>query len=199
MLSELLARLLYLSHPQVAIDPAVPVPDWGLNETGRARVGAWIGAGAFAGVVRVVSSAERKAVETARPIATALGCPAEIRPRTHENDRSATGFLPADAFEATADAFFAAAGVSVFGWERALDAQARIVAETADLLKWDGMGDVLLVGHGAVGTLLLCHLAGWTISRRYDQPAGGGNLWAVERPSGDLIHAWRPTETCAPR
>ena len=27
----------YLSHPQVRIDPAVPVPRWSLSERGRAR------------------------------------------------------------------------------------------------------------------------------------------------------------------
>lgn len=27
----------YLSHPQVQIDPAVPVPEWGLSDAGRAR------------------------------------------------------------------------------------------------------------------------------------------------------------------
>ncbi|MEN3381188.1 MAG: hypothetical protein V7608_1232, partial [Hyphomicrobiales bacterium] len=28
----------YLTHPQVKIDPAVPVPSWGLSAAGRARV-----------------------------------------------------------------------------------------------------------------------------------------------------------------
>ena len=28
----------YLTHPQVLVDASVPVPEWGLSETGRARL-----------------------------------------------------------------------------------------------------------------------------------------------------------------
>ena len=41
----------------------------------------------------------------------------------HENDRSATGYLPPNQFEAMADRFFAEPQASVLGWERAVDAQ----------------------------------------------------------------------------
>ncbi len=139
-----MARLLYLSHPEVRIDPLVPVPEWGLSETGASRVASWDVATLFADVTRVVSSAERKAVETAGPIAATLGLEAEIRPHSHENDRSATGFLPPAEFDATADAFFATPERSVRGWERAVDAQARIRAQTGDLLVWRGAGDILV-------------------------------------------------------
>jgi len=44
-----------------------------------------------------------------------------------ENDRSATGFLARDEFEATVNAFFAYPQDSIRGWEPAVDAQARIV------------------------------------------------------------------------
>ena len=97
-----MARLLYLSHPQVRIDPAQDVPSWSLSPEGAARVEALAARGALAGISRVVSSAEVKALETARPLAASLGCTVEIRPRMHENDRSATGFLPPAEFEAVA-------------------------------------------------------------------------------------------------
>ena len=38
-------------------------------------------------------------------------------------------------------------------------------------------GDRDRVSHGAVGTLLYCHLAGQPIERRWDQPANGGGNW----------------------
>ena len=64
----------------------------------------------------IISSAEVKAVETAMPLAKALGCAHIIRDRMHENDRSATGFLPPDEFEAVADQFFAHPDMSTRGW-----------------------------------------------------------------------------------
>ena len=78
----------------------------------------------------------------------------------YENDRSATGFLESEEFEATAGQFFAHPTKSVRGWETAVRAQVRIVTEVEDALSGiAGDGDILFVGHGAVGTLLYCHYA----------------------------------------
>lgn len=75
--------------------------------------------------------------------------------RRSENDLSATGFLPPRKFERVADAFFAEPTVSVRGWERALDAQRRIVAEVQAIDGSDTTrGTVAIVSHGAVGALL---------------------------------------------
>lgn len=188
-------KFLYLTHPQVRIDPGVPVPDWGLSETGLARAQLAAAAPVFANLVKVFSSGERKAVETARIIADARGLPVTILPATHENDRSATGFLPPDEFEAVADAFFARPEESIRGWERASDAQHRIVSEATPLLETAMReGDILMVGHGAVGTLLYCQLSGKLISRDHDQPAGGGHLFAYDPASRRTLCAWTPIE-----
>lgn len=180
----------YLTHPQVRIDPLIKVPDWGLNEIGRARAEALARSGKLAGTSLIVSSGERKAVETADILQGPLGAAAVIRERMHENDRSATGFLPADTFEEAVDHFFAHPTESFRGWERAADAQARVVAETEDALATAPIGDILLVGHGAVGTLLLCALSGLPISRSHDQPFGGGNIFTFDRATRIVQHRW---------
>src|SRR4051812_16866717 len=124
-------RALYLTHPQVQIDPDVPVPQWGLSELGRTRAQAFVARGLLPPGARVFSSDERKALELAAIIG---GADVTADPQMGENDRSATGFLPSDKFEATADRFFAAPLESVDGWERAIDAQTRIVAAVAAAL-----------------------------------------------------------------
>ena len=194
MIPPMPALVRYLTHPQVQIDPAVPVPAWGLSATGRDRVQALIRAGWLAGTTKVVSSAESKAIETGEPIAAALGADFAIRAAMHENDRAATGFLPPEEFERTADAFFAQPHESVRGWERAADAQARIVREAESVLEGASEGDILFVGHGAVGTLLFCHYAGLPISRTHDQPGGGGNYFTMTKADRKVFHAWRPME-----
>jgi broad specificity phosphatase PhoE len=187
----------YLSHPQVKIDPAVPVPDWGLSPFGLARTEAFARSPLLRSTRRIVASAERKAVETARTIAGPLGLTVEIREAMHENDRSATGYLPPPEFELMADAFFAAPSESVRGWERAVDAQARIVREVEAVLADRNDNDILLVGHGGVGTLLLCHLLTQPITRIRDQPAGGGNLFTFDAGQRIVVHAWRSMEEAA--
>jgi len=188
-------RMLYLTHPEVTIDPAIAAPLWGLSPRGDARARAAAGAPWLARVTRIVASAERKAVDCARLFSAPRRLGVEIRADMGENDRSATGFLPPAEFEQVADAFFAEPQTSVRGWERAIDAQARILRAFVEVTTGSAHGgDLLLVGHGAVGTLLMCHLAGWPIARAHDQKGGGGNVFAFDLTGRRMIHAWKPME-----
>ncbi|MCO5126674.1 MAG: phosphoglycerate mutase family protein [Rhodobacteraceae bacterium] len=190
--------LRYLTHPEVAIDPAVPVPDWGLSDRGRARVLALAARGWPAGTGRIASSAERKAAETAGILAAALGLQVEHRPAQGEIDRSATGYVPHERHEALADRFFADPDQSAEGWETARAAGARVLADLEALLARHGAGrgagDLLVVGHGGVGTLLYCHFAGLPPARRHDQPAGGGCVFALDLATRRPSHGWRRAE-----
>lgn len=190
-----MALLRYLSHPQVQVDPAVPVPQWSLSPTGRARVQQLTSAPWLRDVGRILSSPETKAAETASILADHLGLAVEVRSGTGEIDRSATGFVPAGRHEALADACFADPERSAGGWERAIDAQARIATALADVLAppVDEPHDVLVVGHGGVGTLLYCQLAGLAIDRRHDQP-NQGNHWSYDRVLRQVVHPWRPLD-----
>ncbi len=192
---------LYITHPQVSIDPAVPVPQWGLSERGAER-SREAGRLPWALALRhIVCSAETKAVETARILAETSGAEIEIVEEMHENDRSSTGFLTPPEFEKAADWFFAHPQESFRGWERAIDAQARIVnAVRAILDLHDTQRPIAFVGHGGVGTLLKCHIEGRRISRSEDQPPGGGNLFRFSIADFSLAAAspacdWTAMET----
>ena len=184
----------FLTHPEVHVDPSTPVEEWGLSDVGRARAGALRDGPWLEHVSSVWSSTETKAVETADLIAG--NRPRRTHPGLGENDRSATGFLPPAEFETVADAFFAHPEMSARGWARAVDEQARIVAAVDDVLAdaRSGSGDVVVVAHGAVGTLLRCHLTGSPISRAHDQP-GQGHWFTFDRDSRQVHEAaWRPLE-----
>lgn len=186
----------YLTHPQVAIDPVTEITRWSLNAVGVARVvGLAQDLGRLRNTRHVFSSNETKELETAAPLAAALGLSPVIRPGMHENDRSATGFLPPDEFERVADAFFANPTVSVRGWETAADALRRVMGEVSACLADAPDGDVLIVGHGAVGTLLYCILTGHPIDRRFDQGPNGGGCWfEYETDHPCPRHGWQPME-----
>ena len=184
----------YLTHPQLKIEPAVPVPSGGLSDVGRIRTEALANAGWLSKTTQIISSGERKAIETAAIIAGQLKVTVEVRDAMHENDRSTTGFLAPDEFETVADQFFAHPLVSIRGWERAIDAQLRIVREVERVLARNRSGDVLFVGHGAVGTLLFCHYSGLAIDRTHDQPGGGGHCFTLVRDGRRVLHPWRRME-----
>jgi hypothetical protein len=74
---------------------------------------------------------------------------------------------------------------------RALDAQARILSAVQDIVAQHPGGDLAIVTHGAVGTLLYCHLQGVAIDRVHDQP-GQGHFWTANLASLLPDHGWRP-------
>lgn len=188
----------YITHPQVVIDPTLEIGRWSLSDIGLARVTALAKSGVLRGTKTVISSAEVKAIETARPLAHSLGCDAIIRPDMNENDRSATGYFPSGAFEAAADQFFAFPTSSYKGWETATAAQTRIVTAFFDAVGSAAKGDILCVGHGAVGTLLYCHLARVPISRIYDQPPGGGSFFELDNIGSKPKTGWAMIEALPP-
>lgn len=183
----------YVTHPDVVIDPAVPVPEWPLSARGRARMQAALAAPWVAGIGAVHCSTERKAIDGTEMLAGHLGIGFATHADLGENDRSATGFLPGAEFEATADLFFARPEQSIRGWERAIDAQARVVAAVARVLALPRpAGDVAIVAHGGVGALLLCHLLGEGISRVRDQPPGrGGFRFTFVAESLRVVELWQ--------
>lgn len=186
----------FVTHPNVVVSADVPVPRWPLSALGRDRMRAGLGLPWLAEVSAIYCSTERKAVDGAEIWAEALGLSPVQVPELGENDRSATGFLPPPEFERVADAFFASPERSVRGWERACDAQARIVSAVSRLMRADASaGAVVVVSHGAVGTLLWCHLRGESISRRWDQPAnGGGNYFQFTLDPPSAAQGWRPID-----
>ena len=190
-----MALALYITHPQIRLDPAIPIPSWGLSDIGRARAGLAASRPWAKSIGRIISSDETKAVETAEFFAKSAGIDFEVVEGMGENDRSSTGFLPPNAFEQAADWFFAHPEESFKGWERACDAQSRIIAAVEGVLaKHDPNVPIAFVGHGGVGTLLKCHLAGRPISRDEDQPAGGGNLIAFDLAERRLTCDWTRME-----
>ena len=186
-----MSKLYFITHPEVAVDPGVPVERWHLSDVGIARMRSFASSPVMSSVRAVWASRETKAIEAAGILAGALGLGVRVQAALGENDRSATGFLPPAEFEQVADRFFAEPHVSVRGWERAVDAQARIRKAVHGIVAEHRDGDLAIVAHGAVGTLLYCALSGDPISRSFDQPFQG-HFWAAALPDLALNHGWRP-------
>ena len=185
----------FITHPEVQLDPAVPVPQWSLSDRGRARMRSALQQPWIASLTSLYCSTEPKATEGAEILAHHLALPVHQKADLGENDRSATGFLRPPEFEQVVDCFFAEPQTSVRGWETAQSAQRRIVRTVAEVLKDALPGNVAIIAHGAVGTLLLCHYAGYPIARRYDQPGtGGGNYFVFEAVSKRITQAWKPID-----
>ncbi len=192
--------LFFVTHPEVVIDPALPVPMWPLSPHGRARMKAAVGRAWTREIGCIVASLEQKAIDAAGILAAGLGLGFTTLATLGENDRSATGYLPRAEFEQVADAFFAHPQRSIRGWERAVDAQRRIADAFETVLALAPPDhDAAIISHGAVGALLLCHLERIPIRRGEEQPAGvagraGGFYYAIDRRTRLLRHGWMPID-----
>ncbi len=168
----------------------MPVPRWPLSELGKQRMRAGLAQPWVREVSAIYCSSEQKAIDGAGILAQYLSLGFSTIEDLGENDRSATGFLPPDEFERIADQFFAVPEKSVRGWERAVDAQSRIVRAVEKIAQENAHGAIAIVSHGAVGTLLYCHLAGEPIARRWDQPPNGGGNYYRFTLSPRAAHSW---------
>ena len=181
----------FISHPEVVVRPDVPVTQWELSPRGLARLERMLEQPWVPSIGLIFSSAERKAVIAAEGLSRARGLTPIVLPELGEMDRSSTGVLPPDEFNRVADEFFANPTESVRGWERAVDAQARIVAAVQQAVRSaPGDANTAIVSHGGVGALLKCHLRRVPIHRREDQPSQG-HYFVFEVPSCNLCRDWR--------
>jgi len=187
-----MSTLYFITHPNVAIDPDVPVPEWSLSEVGTKRMHEMLSLEWVSSIQKIYSSTEKKATDGAQILGDKLGLLYTEIEALGENDRSATGYLPAAEFESIADQFFAVPTESVRGWETAQDAQTRIVQAVQSIIEVENDdAPTAIISHGAVGTLLLSHLNNWPISREHDQPAnGGGNYFSFDTKTFEVHHGW---------
>ncbi|WP_247881945.1 histidine phosphatase family protein [Brucella intermedia] len=167
------AKIYFISHPEVIVDPAKPVPSWNLSERGIERMRSFAARPELQSIRSIWSSTETKAIEAAEILAGVLRIVPSTDDRFSEIDRSSTGFLPPDQHEKVADQFFSAPDKSTRGWERAIDVQYRIMQGFKCVERLSASHDTAIIGHGGSGTILLCYLAGLPIGRQYDHAPSG--------------------------
>jgi broad specificity phosphatase PhoE len=160
---------LFITHPEVVVDPDIPVTRWRLSDKGVTRMRTFVASQMVERVHEVWASSETKAIEAAGLLAARFGLPVNVHPELGENDRASTGFLPPDEFELVANAFFATDTI---------------------LHRASASGDVAIVAHGAVGTLLMCAMLARPICRDLDQPFQG-HFWSFDIGTRGVVHQWR--------
>jgi broad specificity phosphatase PhoE len=194
ILRSVVSKVIFLSHPEVDIDPSIPVPQWRLSEKGRARMVRFCHRrGILRSVSSVFTSDEQKATDCGQIAREILSIPHFVNALLGEIDRSVTGFLPPAEHNAVSREAFERPDESIRGWEPAVAAQRRIVLgleQVSDDPRRPA-GDTLIVSHGGVGLLLLCNLLSEPISRqRVMQNAGGGCFYTVDCSARKVLTLW---------
>lgn len=124
-----------------------------LTERGRVqarRLGRWLAAET---IDHVVTSPLRRAVETAAPLATALGLEPEIDPRISEYDHSADHYIPVEELRTTRDERWIAmieGRWAEFGADDPDEFRRRVVPTLDSIARAHPGERVVVVGHGGV-------------------------------------------------
>ncbi len=189
------ARIYFITHPEVTIDRMIPMTEWDLSAIGRQRLEVLVTQPWMTTIDAIFASTERKARTTAERIATVRNLPVICLADLGEKDRSSTGFLEPNAYRQLRDAFFAHPTKSIQGWERAVDAQARIIhAIEHTIAQTSPSANVAVVSHGGVGALVLNHLQQTGI-RKDDLPPSQGYYFVFTKDTCKLIQYWKPIDS----
>lgn len=147
--------LLLIRHAAPAVAEGAAPHHWPLSEQGRRAAADFAPRVGLYRPAALAASEEPKARETAAIIGARLGLPAATAPGLHEHRRGPSPWLSRDAWEAQIARLFAEPETLVFGEETAAQACGRFAAAVGRVLEAHPQGNVGVVAHGTVITLLL--------------------------------------------
>lgn len=143
-----MTQLVLIRHSAVVVDAATPPAEWRMSDEGRRRCRALASALRMHELDLLVSSEERKAVETAQDVAKRLRIETRPAPDLDEHRRP---FIETPAeFERLMGRFFSEPDARVFGQESAHEALARFSAGIDAVVAAEAGRNVGIVSHGAV-------------------------------------------------
>lgn len=186
-------QVTYITHPDVVVDPNVPVERWPLSLRGKERMAVMLSKPIVQDFTAIYCSSEQKAIDGAAILAEHLKQTPIVRDDLGENDRSSTGFLEEEIFRAHVLRFFATPEDSIEGWEPAAHAQARVVGAVREIAASEASDShIAIVGHGGVGSLLLTSLRQDPISGDNEQPGRtGGNFFSFDPVAWEIDGTWQ--------
>ena len=152
-------RVILIRHSVPDIKRDVPAADWHLSAEGTTRARALAGRLHPSGATKVFTSAEPKAVETARALADEWGLAIEAVPGLQEHERPLAQLLSRDEFEQKIRELFTRPSDLVFGAETADQARRRFTMALMRLVT-RVTGDLVVVTHGTVMALFVAEATG---------------------------------------
>ena len=183
--------LLLAKHSQPVVDSTAPSNTWRLSTAGRRRAIALAASVRRLRPTKVLSSPERKALETAQIVAASLRLAVEASDGLREQERPSLPFSGTpDDFERSIEAAFARPGEAIYGGESVDTARLRF-AEVVERLRAAFPGETpLIVSHGTVLAAFAAHVTGqpaFALWRGLDLPC-----WlALDLDASAIVESWR--------
>lgn len=184
-----MSKLYFITHPSVAIIKDQSIDQWGLSDKGLEETERLLKLNFWDEIEAIHTSPEIKAVQVASLAAKKLGINIKVHECLSEVDRSSTGFVEFDQYMKLMENFYSHPKERVEGWESAEEATKRIVNCVSGIMETANSGTLAIIGHGATGTLLACHLLAMDPSYSED-PMGTGRYMVIDWDKKIILNKW---------
>lgn len=145
-------RLVFLRHCESELDFNIPASQWRLSAKGEQHARRLASSGHFDDVEVIISSEEKKAHQTAHPIAKRNSLSIREMPNFNELDRDVATPLTKNEYESCVKRAFENPHEGVHGWETTSSALKRFTRGIEEVKKREEP-KILIVSHGIVLTL----------------------------------------------
>lgn len=150
----------FLRHGHTKVDKALSVSQWVLSDRGEEQAKKLAQEEVFKGIDIIISSTEKKAYQTAKPIADALGKEIMQVEEICELDRDKGEFVGPEEYEERVKLCLEHPDESIHNWETANHALERFSKKVSELDKKYENKKILIVGHGFTINLYFAKLLG---------------------------------------
>jgi broad specificity phosphatase PhoE len=145
-------KLFFLRHCESELDFNIPASQWSLSGKGELHAKRLASSGHFDDVEVIITSEEKKAHQTAHPIAKRNSLSIQEMPNFNELDRDVATPLTKNEYETSVKRALENPHEDVHGWETTSSALRRFTSGVDDVKKKEET-KLLIVSHGIVLTL----------------------------------------------
>lgn len=173
----MIKTIYFITHPNVQVNPELPPDQWSLSQKGYQRLDQLSQESFWLEVQHIFASYDNRGQETGKYLAQKHNLPLQQFPGLHEYERRESPFLSLNDLRIAMRMFFKRPKESIFGWERALDAQNRIRNTLHQLIdEYPDLDTIAICSHGVIGSLLRSELMGHPIEESLCQEEIGAYL-----------------------
>lgn len=156
-----MAKLIFVTHPEVRVEPAVAREKWDLSEKGKEELKNLLSKDFWKEINLIYTSKENKAHSVAEIIANSFGLKLVKIDGLEEVNRTSTGFIDDEKYRSAIEDFYLHPADSYKGWETAYDATERIKNSINKLRSENPSEETyVLIGHAMIGSCLSCYIRG---------------------------------------
>ena len=158
----------FITHPEIIPDPSLPLSLWDYSDSGAERWEKILKKLWIKNIEKIYSSPQQRARKAAQQMADELHYELHVRDDLDAVGGSNPEKLSPEARAAGMQLFYKFPQQNMNGWEKATDAQKRIIHAIEEILKESpGLEHVAVVCHEDLGNLLICDFKQIPIQKLY--------------------------------